>query len=152
MKTPPQFSTPEFLALKAEWDQHLIHDGFDDIEQPPPCRPGGNPARHAAYHRDYLRPDNDDHDHHIPLDDLLAAEDGEQPPLLTRDDESLWTSRLDAIAEALHHFPFRNEKDRDIANAVYDGETWDGITKRLHVSHSRISRVQRQIRDWYRGR
>ena len=154
MQPQPKVGTPEFSALKAEWDQKLAADGFDDIERPPTCREGADPslpARHASRYRDYIRPDNP-HARPLPLDDLLACEDSEAPPLLTRDPESLWSSRLDAIARALHRFEFRNGKDREIAQALYEGETWQAITQRLHVSHSRIARLQRQIREWARGR
>jgi hypothetical protein len=44
VKREPQIGTPEFNALKAEWDQKLAEDGFDDIERPPSCRAGPDPT------------------------------------------------------------------------------------------------------------
>ena len=59
MSTPsPKIGSPEFAALKAEWDQKLADDGFVDIERPLPCRPNGDPGRHVAFNGDLIRPDN----------------------------------------------------------------------------------------------
>jgi len=145
--TPPKFTTPEFSALKAEWDQKLADSGFDDIERPPPCRPKGDPKRHADYHKHFIRSDNPD-GRNVPLDDLLAAEDADIPPFLTRDETSLWAGPLDYLAEALHHFPFRNSKDREIASRLYEAEPWGDIKAALHVGQSRIQRVIREIKAW----
>jgi hypothetical protein len=81
----------------------------------------------------------------------LSAEDGEKPPLLARDQTPLWSSRFDVLADALHRFEFKASTDREIAQAVYDGETWASIKSRLQVGRSRIARVLRNIRDWARG-
>jgi hypothetical protein len=148
--SPQQFNTPEFKALQAEWAERLRASGFDDIEQPPPVRPGGDPARHRAYHRDFIRSDNLDA-RNLPLGDLLAAEDAETPPLLKRDTTDLWVSRFDVFAEALHHYKFRDRTDRAVARRLFKGETWEHIAARLHISRRRISRVQREIREWARG-
>lgn len=148
---PPQFDTPEFKALKAEWDQKLADSGFDDIERPPPCRPDGDPKRHASYHRDFIKADNPD-GRNVPLDDLLAAEDADVPPVLTRDQTNLWVGPLDYLGEALFHgFPFKSRTDRAIARRLHSGETWGSIARRLHVGEHRISRVIRDIKAWLRG-
>ncbi len=152
MQPHPKIGTPEFEVLKAEWYARARSgpDGIDDIEQPPPVRPGGDPRRHAAFYKDFIKSDNPA-GRNVPLDDLLAAEDGETPPVLTRDETSIWSGPGDYLAEALHRFPFRSRKDRAIARRLHKGETWDSIARRLHVGEHRISRVIRDIKAWLRG-
>jgi hypothetical protein len=140
--------SPELLA---EWADRLAASGFDDIERFPPCRAKGDPSRHAAYYRDYLRSDNPAHDHHISLDVVIEIEEGSHGDVSPVSDIPLWDGPFDYLAEGLHWFHFRNCTDRNIAQAIYDGETWQSVTQRLHVSHSRIARVQRQIREWAQG-
>ncbi len=141
----------EFLALQDEWNQKLADDGFDDIERPPPCRSSGDPRRHAAYHRHYIRSDNPGHGHPVPLDDLLAAEDADAPPLLARDSVTpLWEGPFDLHAAALARFSFKSSIDREIVRRLVAGQSHREIAARLRVGHDRIARVVRDIRKWAR--
>ena len=76
-RTPqPAIGSPEFKALQAKWYGKLAKGkaGFDDIERAPECRPGADPGAHAAYHRDYLRPDNPRQKRHLPLAERRGIE------------------------------------------------------------------------------
>ncbi len=156
MKTPPQFSTPEFKRLQAEWDRKLADSGFDDIERPPPCRATGDPSRygvyHGTYHRDYIRSDNPA-GRNVSLsiiEDIEEGSNGQESPV---SDVCLWDSPVDYLEEALFHgFPFRSRKDRAIARRLHLGQSWQHIEDALHVGQSRIERVIREIKSWLAAR
>jgi hypothetical protein len=151
--TTPTLGSEEFKQVKAEWDQKLADDGFDDIERPPACREGSDPtlqARHAAYHRDYIRPDNPANLRHVPLGDIIALEEGDTGQRSPVSEMSLWDSRFDLLAEALHRFRFTKPGDRQIVEAIVAGEPHRDLMARLGVGRPRVRRVLTEIRAWAR--